>query len=39
MPLVALCRRNFSADLITNMSEFDFRQAQAVLKLEKRTKL
>jgi hypothetical protein len=28
MPLVALCRRHFSADFITNMSEFDFRQAR-----------
>ena len=27
MPLVALCRRHFSADFITNMSECDFRQA------------
>ena len=30
MPLVALCRRHFSADFITNISEFDFRQAQDV---------
>jgi len=28
IPLVALCRRHFSVDFITNMSEFDFRQAQ-----------
>jgi hypothetical protein len=28
MSLVALCRRHFSADFITNMSEFDFRQPQ-----------
>src|ERR1700704_1532235 len=27
IPLVALCRRHFSVDFITNMSEFDFRQA------------
>jgi hypothetical protein len=25
-----LCRRHFSADFITHMSEFDFRQAQLV---------
>jgi hypothetical protein len=28
MPLAALCRRHSSADFTTNMSEFDFRQAQ-----------
>ena len=28
MPLIALCRRHFSADFTTNMSEFNFRQAQ-----------
>jgi hypothetical protein len=30
MPLAASCRRHFSANFITNISEFDFRQAQVV---------
>src|ERR1700681_3893862 len=34
MPLAALCRRHSSADFTTNMSEFDFQQAQAPRRVQ-----
>jgi hypothetical protein len=33
IPLVVFCLRHFSVDFITNMSEFDFRQAQVLIDI------